>query len=65
MSPSTKSTLMASLIGSVVGMGTWLFGIDKQLWPQHPQVADFLVTIAVTVLTSAFLAKPATETAPK
>jgi len=56
---------MASLVGSVVGIGTWLFGIDKQIWPQHPQLADFLTTIAVTVLTSAFLAKEVHESTPK
>lgn len=45
-----KTTLIASLIGSALGTGAWLFGLGARLWPEHPQGAVFLLTLASTVL---------------
>lgn len=47
---SFKSTLAASLIGSAAGIGAWLFGLGDVIWPAHPQMAIFVLTIAVTVV---------------
>jgi len=45
-----KTSLIASLIGTVVGLGTWLFGFGKVMWPAHPQWACFLLTLATTIV---------------
>jgi len=42
-----KSTIMATVIASVVGTGAWLIGLSRILWPAHPMIATFLLTIAV------------------
>ena len=42
-------TLKVSLIGTVVGMVAWMFGIGHILWPAHPQFAGFLLTLATTI----------------
>jgi hypothetical protein len=47
---SGKVTLYASLIGSAVGTGAWFLGIGKWIWPGHPQLAAFLLTIVTTVV---------------
>ena len=40
-----KSTLMATVIASVVGTGTWLVGLSQRLWPAHPMIATLMVTV--------------------
>ena len=50
MRTDAKTTLMASLIGSVAGTAAWLFGLADQMWPAHPQLAVFLFTVATTVI---------------
>ncbi len=45
-----KSTLAATLIASAVGIGIWVLGITKEIWPAHPEIADLLITIAVSIL---------------
>ena len=50
MKPSGKVTLFASLIGSAVGTGAWLFGIGDSIWPNHPQLAVFFLTIVCTAV---------------
>jgi hypothetical protein len=50
MKASGKVTLTASLIGSAFGIGIWLFGIAALIWPAHPQLAVFLLTIICTVV---------------
>jgi len=42
-------TLKVTLIGTVVGLGAWLFGIGHILWPAHPQMAGFLLTLGTTI----------------
>jgi hypothetical protein len=51
-----KSTLVASLIGSAVGIGGWLVGLGNSIWPRHRQWALFFLTIAVTII-SMFVAE--------
>lgn len=50
MKASTKSTLAASLIATSAGIGAWLFGIAEAIWPAHPQIAAFTITIVVSVV---------------
>ena len=50
MRASGKVTLFASLIGSAAGTGAWLLGIGDSIWPSHPQLAVFLLTIVCTVV---------------
>jgi hypothetical protein len=40
---------MATLIGIAVGLGTWLSGFGRLLWPAHPQIASVLMTLATTI----------------
>jgi hypothetical protein len=50
MKASVNSTLAATLIATFVGLGTWLSGLAKAIWPTHPQMAAFVMTIVVSVL---------------
>jgi len=50
MKPSMSSTLAATLIGTAAGLGAWLFGIAKAIWPAHSQVCTFLITLAVCIV---------------
>jgi hypothetical protein len=34
-----KLSLIASLIGTAVGLGSWVFGLGQIIWPAHPQMA--------------------------
>ncbi|MGA7848867.1 MAG: hypothetical protein WCA13_07135 [Terriglobales bacterium] len=45
-----KVSLIASLIGTAVGLGAWVFGLGRMMWPAHPQMASFLLTIATTIV---------------
>jgi len=45
-----KLTLVATVIGTVVGLGAWLSGLGQVLWPAHPQMACFLLTLATTIV---------------
>ena len=61
MRTDAKTTLIASLIGSGAGTAAWFYGIADRLWPAHPQVAIFLLTIASTVIAMAMWPRPATS----
>jgi hypothetical protein len=50
MKASTKSTLAATLIATAAGVGVWLFGFAKVIWPAHPQIAALAITIVVSVV---------------
>lgn len=45
-----KITLAASCIGSAAGLAAWAFGIGQKIWPAHPQMAVFLLTLVTTTL---------------
>ncbi len=45
-----KPSLIASAVGTVVGLGTWALGIGQAVWPTHPQMACFLLTVVTTVV---------------
>jgi len=44
------NTLKASLVASVIGTGAWMLGLTRAIWPAHPQLAAFLLTILATVV---------------
>ena len=50
MKASTKSTLAATLIATAAGVGAWFFGLSKAIWPAHPQIAAFVITIVVSIV---------------
>jgi len=50
MKASTNSTLAATLIATGVGVGAWLFGLAKAIWPAHPQIAALAITVVVSVV---------------
>jgi hypothetical protein len=43
-------TLKVSLIGTAAGLAAWFFGIGHILWPAHPQIAGFLLTLGTTIV---------------
>jgi len=44
-----KISLIASAIGTAVGLSSWALGIGRVMWPAHPQMASFLLTLATTI----------------
>ena len=50
MKTSMNSTLAATLIATAVGVGAWFFGVAKEIWPVHPQIAAFLITIVAGIV---------------
>jgi len=45
-----KVSLIASLIGTAAGLGAWIFGLGQIIWPTHPQLASFLLTVFTTIV---------------
>ena len=45
-----NSTLAATLIATAAGLGVWLTGFSRVIWPAHPQIAAYLFTVAVSIL---------------
>lgn len=45
-----KVSLIASLIGTAVGLGAWVFGLGQIIWRAHPQMASFLLTLVTTIV---------------
>jgi hypothetical protein len=45
-----KISLIASCIGTAVGLSAWVFGLGRIIWPAHPQVASFLLTLVTTIV---------------
>lgn len=44
-----KTSLIATLIATVVGFAAWEFGLAQRIWPAHPQMADFLLTLFTAI----------------
>ena len=42
-----KAVIKATLIATLVGTGAWLFGVSHKLWPAHPMIATFILTIVI------------------
>jgi hypothetical protein len=45
-----KVSLIATLIGTAVGSGSWVFGLGRIMWYAHPQLACFMLTLATTIV---------------
>jgi hypothetical protein len=45
-----KVSLIASSIGSAVGLSAWAFGLGQLVWAGHPQMACFLLTLVTTIV---------------
>jgi|HubBroStandDraft_1064217.scaffolds.fasta_scaffold956773_2 hypothetical protein len=46
-----QAALVATLVGTGVGLGGWGIGLGKVLWPEHPQWALLFATLGLTILT--------------
>jgi hypothetical protein len=44
-----KTSLIASVIATAAGFSAWEFGVARMIWPAHPQMADFLLTLIVAI----------------
>jgi hypothetical protein len=44
-----KVTLVATVVGTVVGTWAWWSGIGHKMWPGHPNLACFLLTLGSTI----------------
>jgi hypothetical protein len=44
-----KISLIASLIGTAAGFWAWKLDLTRMVWPEHPQLAGFLLTLIPTV----------------
>jgi hypothetical protein len=45
-----KASVISSLIGTAVGLGSWVFGLGQIIWPVHPQIACLLLTFVATIV---------------
>jgi hypothetical protein len=45
-----KITLIASLIGTAVGFWAWELNLTRMVWPSHPQLAGFFLTLIATIV---------------
>jgi hypothetical protein len=50
---SLKTTLIATLIGTAVGIWTLQLGVGRALWPGHPQLMAFVLTLIACVVAKA------------
>jgi hypothetical protein len=40
-----QSVAKATIFATLVGTGAWLIGLSRMLWPAHPMLATFVLTI--------------------
>ena len=43
-------TLKASLLASAIATGAWMLGLTRGIWPAHPQLAVFFLTVVVVAV---------------
>lgn len=43
-------TLKASLLASAIGTGAWMLGLTRAMWPAHPQLAVFFLTVVAAAV---------------
>ena len=54
MNTSWKVTLIATLIASAVSTWFYYLGLTRMLWPAHPQMAAFFITLAAALAVQLF-----------
>ena len=47
----------AVAVGAAAGIFSWVVGLGKFLWPNHPQWALFLIAAGVTIVAMAVLGR--------
>lgn len=45
MTPQAKSAMAAVLFGVVAGTSSWLTGLARAMWPEHPILGALLITV--------------------
>jgi hypothetical protein len=45
----------AAGVGAAAGVLSWVVGLGKVVWPRHPGLAVFLITVGVTVVAMVIL----------
>jgi len=43
-------TLKVSLVATIVSTLAWWFRLPQKIWPVHPFLADFLLTLALCIV---------------
>ena len=44
-----KISLVATLIGTAVGFWVWKLNLPRLVWPSHPQLAAFFLTLIASI----------------
>ncbi len=60
-----KIALIASLIGTAVGFWAWELNLTRMVWPEHPQLAGFFLTLIATVAVQLAWPKDESKTSSK
>lgn len=47
---SLKTTLIATLVATAVGIWTLQLGVGAMIWPGHPQLMAFILTLIACVV---------------
>lgn len=50
MKASLKRDLAATLIATAAGVAAWWFGFARVIWPAHPQIAAFIITVVLGIV---------------
>jgi hypothetical protein len=45
-----RGAVAATLIATAVGTGAWLLGWSQVVWPGHPMIAAFILTVVTYVV---------------
>jgi hypothetical protein len=43
-------TLKITVVATMAAMLAWWLGLDRKIWPAHPQFADFLLCLVLCVV---------------
>jgi len=69
MKVSLKSTLIATLIATAVGIWSVELGLGKAIWPAHPQLLAFILTLVACIVaksaSASWLSRSATNSSER
>lgn len=60
-----KITVIATLLGTAVGFWAWYLDLTKMVWPRHPGLAGFFLTLIATIAVQIAWPKDKPKTSPK